>query len=90
MNIFKLIGVIILAVIATFVLSVVDMLFISKTFVSGAVGIPFRYSNGSISLFGSGNENINYVFLILDFIFWFLVLLLIINFFPKLLIKFKK
>lgn len=90
MGIFKYIGLFILSIIVTFSISILDMLYISKTFINGSVGLPLAYSYGSISLFGEGKEEINYVTLILDFVFWFVILLLLFKYLPKLLLRLKK
>ena len=75
----KYLGVFILSVVFTFVISIVDAIFRNQL-VAGNAGLPFRFSE--TSLFGGGEtNNLNLFF---DIIFWFVVIMLFLKFLPKL------
>ena len=82
MRLIKYSGLFILSVLITFLVSVIDAI-LRNQLVAGFVGIPLRFSD--VSLFGGGETNI--VNLILDFIFWFLILWLVWKYWLKIFKK---
>lgn len=69
-----------LGVVVTYVVAIVDALR-RNSLLAGEGGLPFRFS--SASLFGS--ESTNFVMLVIDIIFWSVVLWAIWKLFLKLL-----
>jgi len=67
-----LVIILVLSVVVTYGIALVDVLF-NQSILAGESGVPLRFD--SSSLFGGGSTN--YLNLLLDIIFWFLVVLAI-------------
>lgn len=67
-----------LSFIITIIVSLVDAI-VRNQLVAGVAGFPFRFSE--TALFGGGETD--YFYLSLDVILWFVLILLLINYFPK-------
>ena len=61
--------ILILSIVATYVTTFIDAL-VNKTLLGGEAGFPFKYS--SSTLFGEGETN--YLLMVLNIVFWFLVI----------------
>lgn len=85
MKLTKMFLLIILSIFVTIIVAIADAI-LRNQLVAGVAGFPFRFSE--VALFGGGETN--YLFFILDIIFWFSILLLLFKYLPKLLFRLKK
>lgn len=72
----------VLSVVVTYGVSIVDAL-MRNSFLAGEAGFPFRFSSSSFL----GSENTDFLNLILDIIFWFVILFGIWKLFQKITSK---
>ena len=82
MSIKSFIIILILSVVVTYGVAVVESIF-RETLVAGSAGLPFNFASGTLF----GEQNTNYLLLLLDFIFWFIVIWVIWKAFQKLIRK---
>lgn len=84
MSYIKYLVLIIFSVILTVIITIVDAI-LRNQLVAGKAGLPLRFSD--MSLFGGGETN--YLYLALDIIFWFCIILIFFKYLPKLFTKSK-